>query len=263
MNSNLTATATFVLGITLNVTISGGGTGTVTSSDGSVSCSDTGGNCSSLNLPGTVVSLSAAPSNGSQFSSWSGACTGTNPNSCSITLNSNQTVTANLSPSPDFAISPASSTLIVARGSQATDVLSFPALGGFSGAIALTCSVTGLIPMPKCGVSPASVNPGTSSTLTVDASRLSAALAPESLRQITGVYAITLPTAVMALLFSDRRRRKNWRMWLFGFSVFAVCIGLAACGGSSSPPSPQTFMVTVNATSGTLQHSTTINVTVH
>ena len=263
MNSNLTATATFVLGITLNVTISGGGTGTVTSSDGSISCSDTGGNCSSLNLPGTMVSLSAAPSNGSQFSSWSGACTGTNPNSCSITLNSNQTVTANLSPPPDFAISPASSSLIVARGSQATDVLSFSAQGGFSGAIALTCSVTGLIPMPKCGVSPASVNPGSSSTLTVDASRLSAALPPESLRQITGVYAIALPTGVMALLFSDRRRRKNWRMWLFGFSVFAICIGLAACGGSSSPPSPQTFMVTVNATSGTLQHSTTINVTVH
>ena len=263
MNSNLTVTATFVLGITLNVAISGGGTGTVTSSDGSISCSDTGGNCSSLNLPGTVVSLTAAPSNGSQFSSWSGACTGTNPNSCSVTLNSNQTVTANLSPPPDFAISPATTTLIVARGSQVSDALSFSAQGGFTGAIALTCSVIGPIPAPRCGVSPASVNPGSSSTLTVDASGLSAALSPESLQQITGVYAVALPTGVMALLFSDRRRGKNWRMWLFGFSLFALCIVLAACGGSGSPPPMQDFTVTVNATSGPLQHSTTINVTVH
>ena len=263
MNANLTATAAFVLGITLNVSVTGGGSGTVTSSDGAISCSDTGGACSSLNLPGAVVSLTAAPSNGSQFSSWSGACTGTNPSSCSVTLNSNQTVTANLSPAPDFAISPAAASLTVARGSQASDVLSFNAQGGFSSAIALTCSVSGPVPVPRCGVSPASVNPGSSATLTVDASGLSAALSPQSLQHITGVYAVALPTGVLALLFSDRRRRKNWRMWLFGFSVFALCIGLAACGGNSGPPPPQNFMVTVNATSGALQHSTIINVTVH
>ena len=263
MNADLTATASFVLGITLNVSVAGGGSGTVTSSDGAISCTDTGGACSSLNLPGAVVSLAAAASNGSQFSSWSGACTGTNPNSCSVTLNSNQTVTANLSPAPDFAISPATASLTVARGSQVSDVLSFNAQGGFSGAIALTCSVSGTIPVPRCGVSPASVNPGSPATLTVDTSGLSAALSPESLQRITSVYAVALPTGVLSLLFSDRRRRKNWRIWLFGFSVFALCIGLAACGGSSSPPPPQNFMVTVNATSGALQHSTTINVTVH
>ena len=262
MNSNLTATATFVLGITLNVSVTGGGTGAVTSSDGSISCTDTGGACSSLNLPGTVISLTAAPSNGSQFSSWSGACTGTNPNSCSVTLNSNQTVTANLSPPPDFAMSPATASLIVARGSQGSDVLSFNALRGFSAAIALTCSVTGPLPVPRCGVSPASVNPGSSATLTVDASGLSAARSPQSSQRITGVYAVALPTGLLALLFSDRRRRKNWRICLFGFSVFALCIGLAACGGGSTPPPPENFTVTVNATSGALQHSTVISVTV-
>ena len=42
---------------------------------------------------GTVVTLTAAPDVSSNFSGWSGACTGTSPN-CSVTMNSNASTTA-------------------------------------------------------------------------------------------------------------------------------------------------------------------------
>jgi uncharacterized repeat protein (TIGR01451 family) len=263
MNANTSVSATLVLGMTLNVSVTGGGTGTVTSNDGLISCADTGGACSSLNLPGTQVSLIATPSTGSQFSSWSGACSGTNPNSCSVTLNSNQTVAATITPAPDFSVAPASTSLTVKRGSQVSEALTFPALGGFSAAIALTCSVSGPSPMPKCGVAPASVTPGASATLTVDTSNLSAAFVPQGLSHMSDLYAATLPIGALALLLTvsaPGKRRRNWL--LFDFLIIALLA--AACGGgSSTPPPPQNFTITVSATSGALQHSTRINVTVN
>jgi uncharacterized repeat protein (TIGR01451 family) len=264
MNANTTVSATLVLGITLNVSVTGGGTGTVTSNDGSISCGDTGGACSSLNLPGTQVSLTATPSTGSQFSSWSGACSGTNPNSCGVTLNSNQTVTATITLAPDFSVTPASTSLTVKRGSQVSEALTFPALGGFSAAIALTCSVSGPSPMPKCGVAPASVAPGASATLTVDTSNLSVAFVPQGLSHMSDFYAVTLPIGALALVLTvsaSGKRRRNWL--LFDFLIVALLA--AACGGSSTPPPPppQNFIITVSATSSALQHSTKINVTVN
>jgi uncharacterized repeat protein (TIGR01451 family) len=262
MNANTTVSATFVLGITLNVSITGGGTGTVTSNDGSISCGDTGGACSSLNLPGTPVSLIATPSSGSQFGSWSGACSGTNPNSCRVTLNSNQTVTATITPAPDFSVTPASTSLTVKRGSQVSAALTFPALGGFSAAIALTCSVSGPSPMPKCSVAPASVTPGASATLTVDTSNLSAAFVPQGLSHGSDFYAVTLPIGALALILTvsaSGKRRRNWL--LFDFLIVALLA--AACGGKSTPPPAQNFTITVSAISGALQHSTKINVNVN
>jgi uncharacterized repeat protein (TIGR01451 family) len=265
MNADTTVSATFVLGITLNVSVTGGGSGTVTSNDGSISCGDTGGACSSLNLPGTQVSLIATPSTGSQFSSWSGACSGTSPNSCGVTLNSNQTVTATITPAPDFSVNPASTSLTVKRGSQVSEALTFPALGGFSAAIALTCSVSGPSPTPKCGVAPASVMPGASATLSVDTSNLSAAFVPRGLSHMSDFYAVTLPIGALALVLTvsaSGKRRRNWL--LFDFLIVALLA--AACGGSSTPPPPppaQNFTITVSATSGALQHSTKINVTVN
>jgi len=265
MNANTTVSATFVLGITLNVSVTGGGTATVTSNDGSISCGDTGGACSSLNLPGTHVSLIATPSTGSQFSSWSGACSGTNPNSCGVTLNSNQTVTATITPAPDFSVTPASTSLTVKRGSQVSEALTFPALGGFSAAIALTCSISGPSPMPKCGLAPASVTPGASATLTVDASHLSAAFVPQGLSHMSDFYAVTLPMGALALVLTVSAAGKRRRNWLL-FDFLMVALLAAACGGSSTPPPPppaQNFIITVSATSGALQHSTKINVTVN
>ncbi len=84
VTANHTIAATFTANTySLTVSKTGTGTGTVTNTPAGTTFS-----------AGTVVSLSAAPNAGSNFTGWSGACTGT-ANPCSVNMNVNQSVTAN------------------------------------------------------------------------------------------------------------------------------------------------------------------------
>jgi uncharacterized repeat protein (TIGR01451 family) len=74
----------------LEVTKSGSGSGTVTSSDGGINC---GGDCSEEYDPGTVITLTATANIDSTFTGWSGACTGTDP--CVVTMSSARSLNAN------------------------------------------------------------------------------------------------------------------------------------------------------------------------
>ena len=82
--------ATFTAGnVTLMVTNTGTGSGTVTSSPTGIDCGQT---CSASFASGTSVTLTATPDSGSVFGGWTGACTGTS--TCTLTLTSTQAVTA-------------------------------------------------------------------------------------------------------------------------------------------------------------------------
>jgi hypothetical protein len=108
MNTDTAITANFVLGEKLTVALAGTGNGSVTNKDGAINCANAGGTCSSLYAPGSAVSPTAAPAGTSVFGGWSGACTGTDPNVCSVTMNSVQSVTATFNPPPpDFTMTPA------------------------------------------------------------------------------------------------------------------------------------------------------------
>jgi len=76
-------------GTTYTVSVSGAGSsGTV--SGGSISCGST---CSQSGIsPGSQIILTATPSSGYSFTSWSG-CTSANGNSCTVTVNANTAVT--------------------------------------------------------------------------------------------------------------------------------------------------------------------------
>ena len=76
-------------GNTLTVTKGGTGTGTVNSSPAGISCGST---CSASFTAGTQVTLTASAAAGSQFTGWSGACSGTG--SCIVTMSAAQAVTA-------------------------------------------------------------------------------------------------------------------------------------------------------------------------
>jgi hypothetical protein len=79
----------------LTVANSGAGSGTVTSADGGINCGST---CNASYSSGTSVTLIAAPTSGSTFTGWKGACTGTG--TCTVTMNAAMSVTATFSPAP-------------------------------------------------------------------------------------------------------------------------------------------------------------------
>ena len=84
---------------TLVVTISGGtGSGTVAGTPGNITkCEPSGDGCFGSFSAGTDVTLTATPDTGYIFAGWSGAdCSGTA--TCSITVNSNTSVTATFTP---------------------------------------------------------------------------------------------------------------------------------------------------------------------
>lgn len=74
----------------LTVTKTGGGTGTVSSAPVGIDC---GVSCSALFEAATVVTLTAAADSGSEFTGWSGDCSGTG--ACALTLGPEAEVVAN------------------------------------------------------------------------------------------------------------------------------------------------------------------------
>jgi hypothetical protein len=95
-----TVTATFAPQlVTLTVSKTGAGSGTVTSAPAGISC---GATCAGSYASGTAMTLTATPATGSTFTGWSGGgCSATG--SCSLTLTTATTVTAT------FALLPATS----------------------------------------------------------------------------------------------------------------------------------------------------------
>ena len=101
MTQDLSVGATFTqLYYTLTVTTSGNGT--VTSTDGFISCP---GTCSHSYLSNTQVTLDATPGQGWVFGGWNGACIGTR--SCTVTMTQPLSVDAIFSQAQQFvAITP-------------------------------------------------------------------------------------------------------------------------------------------------------------
>ncbi|NEX18574.1 MAG: hypothetical protein C1943_18745 [Halochromatium sp.] len=79
----------------LSVSLSGTGSGTITSTPPGIDC---GNDCSEAYAPGTEVTLTATPATGSVFSAWSEPRCGT-ATSCTLTLDSAQSISATFSTS--------------------------------------------------------------------------------------------------------------------------------------------------------------------
>jgi Divergent InlB B-repeat domain len=138
-------------------------------------------------------------------------CSGTGK--CSLTLNSDQTVTANYI-APDFSLtasSPMPSAL--SAGSSATSSVTLTSMDGFTGPVALTCSVDPSPALaPACSLNPSSATPtangSVNSSLTISTSppTITTLPAPSGL-----FYALCLPLAGIAW-FSRRHSEENsWR----------------------------------------------------
>ena len=115
----------------LSYTKGGKGTGTVSiAASGSSKQCELG--CAGIYAPGTVLTLTAAPTNGSSFIGWSGACSGTG--SCTVTMSESRSVTANFKP--------AQMTLTYIKGGSGDGSVSFYPSGGEMEACSTSCDKT-------------------------------------------------------------------------------------------------------------------------
>jgi sugar lactone lactonase YvrE len=94
LTSNVSVAGTFVQNFALNVAVTGTG-GNVSSTDGNLACSSTGGVCSYTYNSGTSVTLNANASGGYAFMGWGGACASAGTaTTCTVQINAATAVTA-------------------------------------------------------------------------------------------------------------------------------------------------------------------------
>lgn len=111
---------------TLTVSKAGSGAGTVTSNPAGINC---GTACGAGFSSGSTVTLSAAPSAGSSFAGWGGACTGAG--ACAVTMSAAQSVTATFNTTNTGSLGSLSLEVSgLPAGSSATLTITGP--GGFS-----------------------------------------------------------------------------------------------------------------------------------
>ena len=92
-NKSVTAHFTIVPTHSLTTAVNPPGGGTIDPAAGAHTYSE-----------GAVVNITAAANTGYVFASWSGDCGGTNPNSCSVTMDTAKTVTANFTLLPTYVL---------------------------------------------------------------------------------------------------------------------------------------------------------------
>ncbi len=171
------------------------------------------------------------------------------------------TYTINLPP-PAFSISVNPTSLTISPGQTGTAVISIAPQNGFASATTFSCS--GLPSGVTCSFSPASVTPsgGTPATTTLTISASSTAnLSPPDQQPGRHLPEPAGPTLALALAVFGWRRRRSLK--LFVLVAVATC-GLAlfsGCGGSSAPK-PVNASVSVIATSGAIQQTVPLTVTI-
>jgi hypothetical protein len=165
-------------------------------------------------------------------------------------------------PAQSFSASVSPTSLTVKAGQSGTVTTTVTPQGGFASAVSLSCS--GLPSGASCSFAPASVTPSgaaASTMLTVTTTTASAALH----RSGRPLLPVTALGAVLCCLGWKKRRR--WPVLLLavsliGLSLLNGCGGNFSIGGSSTSPT-STSTVTVLATSGSQQSSTTFSLTVN
>ena len=161
-------------------------------------------------------------------------------------------------PAPDFSFAVSPIALTVAAGQSRATTVSVTPANGFASAVSFSCSH--LSTGASCSFSPATVTPsGTAATttLTVTTPATSAAMRRNLARLFPG------SGLVLALCCFGWKKRRLRMPVLLAVSVTGLGLLSGCSGGGSSSTQPVTSTITITATSGSLQHKTTLTLTVN
>jgi hypothetical protein len=174
-----------------------------------------------------------------------------------------QTATLNgtATAAPTFTISSPTGPQTISAGGSATYTITVtPQNGSFNNAV--TFAVSGLPAGATGSFQPTSVTPGgapASSTLTIQTGTQQTAAAKVG-------WPLAAPAlAALGLFFMPGKRRRRWvTMAVLLLTSFGAVTAMTGCGGGFAiPKAPtQTYTVTVTATSGAIQQTTTVTLTV-
>lgn len=178
----------------------------------------------------------------------------------------NLSVQVEINTTPGFSLSASTEGGTVSAGASATYTINIGQQNGFSGSVALTC----LAPASQgitCALSPASVNPGSSSTLTVSTTGMSSSAVRSS--SLRWAYALWMPLAAVFLGALPKLKSQNnefSKLLFVGIVCAVVWIQLGCAGGSSNAHNTGTaagkYTITITGKSGSLQRTTTASLTV-
>ena len=173
-----------------------------------------------------------------------------------------QVVTGTAS-TPDFSVAATPASLTLTAGQSGTTAIAVTPLSGFNSTVSFSCS--GLPSGASCNFSPSIVTPsGTtaSTTLTVTTSATTTAALQRNSRAL--FPAATLALAMCCLGWKKRRRMQM--MLLLALSVLGLSLLTSCSAAPAGPPivpDPVTSTVTVTATAGSIQHTTSFSLTVN
>lgn len=181
---------------------------------------------------------------------------------------------------PDFGLSISPGGATVTAGNPANFTVKLTPQNSFSGMVALSCTWMNMPSGVSCQLSSATLTlssggPAATSTLTITTTSGSlASMRPLNQKRSAPLYAFWLwsaPIAFSVLILSRRRHLRALRFFFLAVMVGTLLISVSCGGGGSNPvvtpttsTPPGTYSITVNATSssGAIQHSSVVAVTV-
>jgi hypothetical protein len=171
----------------------------------------------------------------------------------------------------DFQVSAPAGSVALIRGQSTTFTITMtPQYGAFGAPINLSCA-PGAAEV-TCSFSSTSVTPGATAataTLTVTAASTVARAPGRSMPASFALWFGTLP--VFGVVFLAAGRRKKWQMAVVLMLLLVLVASHIGCGGTSqtqsssssqSTPGAKAISITVTGTSGMLQHSSAVTVTI-
>ncbi|MFL6426982.1 MAG: protease pro-enzyme activation domain-containing protein [Acidobacteriaceae bacterium] len=170
-----------------------------------------------------------------------------------------------------FSLSSAPASITIPSGGSAGTTISITPQGGFSGKVAVSCTVTGSgTPPPTCSLAQSSVALSGSAAVT-DALTVTTVSSKSAIRTAANPsdrtwYAAGGVALAGILLFGLPGRRRNWQRML-SLLLLVISMGVVGCGGGGGgggggTTPAGTYTVTVTATSGSAVQTSTITATV-